>query len=133
MANDRTRQFLDRSPEEAAAFVKTLQAILRHVGASDANMEKVCALPVPSLRCRVEDQGSDTDSPFFSFYRQPMISGFQGELRCDVNVSVAKIGEDGQVEQEGTRCEVKNLNGVRFIAGAVGASFFSSFPLFRRL
>lgn len=71
-----------RSPEEAAAFVKTLQAILRHVGASDANMEK-------------------------------------GELRCDVNVSVAKIGEDGQVEQEGTRCEVKNLNGVRFIAGAV--------------
>ncbi|GAA5878411.1 hypothetical protein JCM3774_002829 [Rhodotorula dairenensis] len=71
-----------RSPEEAAAFVKTLQAILRHVGASGANMEK-------------------------------------GELRCDVNVSVAKINAHGQVEQEGTRCEVKNLNGVRFIAGAV--------------
>lgn len=32
---------LARSPEEAAAFVKTLQAILRHVGASGANMEKV--------------------------------------------------------------------------------------------
>lgn len=51
----------------------------------------------------------------------------QGELRCDVNVSVAKIGADGQVEQQGTRCEVKNLNGVRFIAGAVGASLHRSF------
>ena len=38
----------------------------------------------------------------------------QGELRCDVNVSVARIGADGQVEQEGTRCEVKKLNGVRW-------------------
>lgn len=29
------------TPEEAAAFVRSLQSILRHVGASDANMEKV--------------------------------------------------------------------------------------------
>ncbi|GAA5827905.1 hypothetical protein JCM3770_006890, partial [Rhodotorula araucariae] len=71
------------SPEEAAAFVKTLQAVLRHIGASGANMDK-------------------------------------GELRCDVNVSVARASPDGEEPQEqGTRCEVKNLNGVRFIASAI--------------
>lgn len=30
-----------RSAEEAAAFVRQLQAILRHIGASDANMDRV--------------------------------------------------------------------------------------------
>ncbi|KPV74046.1 uncharacterized protein RHOBADRAFT_54611 [Rhodotorula graminis WP1] len=70
------------SPEEAAAFVKTLQAVLRHVGASGANMDK-------------------------------------GELRCDVNVSVARVGAEGEDVERGTRCEVKNLNGVRFIASAI--------------
>ncbi|GAA5892373.1 hypothetical protein JCM8208_005805 [Rhodotorula glutinis] len=70
------------SPEEAATFVKTLQAVLRHVGASGANMDK-------------------------------------GELRCDVNVSVARVGAEGEDVERGTRCEVKNLNGVRFIASAI--------------
>lgn len=37
-------------------------------------------------------------------------------------MSVARVGPDGHVEQAGTRCEVKNLNGVRYIAGAVGES-----------
>ncbi|KAM0786694.1 hypothetical protein ACM66B_002138 [Microbotryomycetes sp. NB124-2] len=67
-----------RSSEEAAAFVRQLQAILRHVGASDANMDK-------------------------------------GELRCDVNVSVQRTGS----AENGTRCEIKNLNGVRFLAAAI--------------
>ncbi|SGY14797.1 BQ5605_C013g07105 [Microbotryum silenes-dioicae] len=66
-----------RSPEEAASFVRTLQSILRHVGASDANMDK-------------------------------------GELRCDVNVSVGPVKGP-----YGTRCEIKNLNGVRFLVGAI--------------
>lgn len=30
-----------RSPEEAGAYVKTLQAILRAIGSSDGNMEQV--------------------------------------------------------------------------------------------
>ena len=30
-----------RSPEEAGAYVRTLQAILRSVGSSDGNMEQV--------------------------------------------------------------------------------------------
>jgi len=32
---------LGRSAEEAASFVRTIQAILRHVGTSNANMDKV--------------------------------------------------------------------------------------------
>ncbi|KAM0750553.1 glutamyl-tRNA amidotransferase [Meredithblackwellia eburnea MCA 4105] len=70
-----------RTPEEAAAFVRSLQSILRHVGASDANMEK-------------------------------------GELRCDVNVSVNRSDGSGV---GGSRCEIKNLNGVRFLVGAINS------------
>ncbi|KAF8514854.1 Glutamyl-tRNA amidotransferase B subunit [Hysterangium stoloniferum] len=66
-----------RSPEEAAAYVKTLQALIRAVGSSDANME-------------------------------------QGSFRCDVNVSINRPGEPF-----GTRCEVKNLNSVKFLQTAI--------------
>ena len=40
----------------------------------------------------------------------------QGSLRCDVNVSVRKEGE-----VLGTRCEIKNLNSVRFVMQAIQA------------
>jgi aspartyl-tRNA(Asn)/glutamyl-tRNA(Gln) amidotransferase subunit B len=39
----------------------------------------------------------------------------KGNLRCDANVSVRKIG----VETLGTRCEIKNLNSMRNIARAI--------------
>ena len=39
----------------------------------------------------------------------------KGNLRCDANVSVKKVGE----EKLGTRCEIKNLNSMRNIARAV--------------
>lgn len=39
----------------------------------------------------------------------------EGSLRCDVNVSVHRIGEPW-----GVRCEVKNLNSIRFVTNAVG-------------
>lgn len=39
----------------------------------------------------------------------------KGNLRCDANVSVRKIGE----EKLGTRCEIKNLNSMRNIARAI--------------
>ncbi|KAI0271967.1 Glutamyl-tRNA amidotransferase B subunit [Russula aff. rugulosa BPL654] len=68
-----------RSPEEAGEYVRTLQAVLRSVAASDGNME-------------------------------------QGSLRCDVNVSVNR---QGQVP--GTRCEIKNLNSIRFMIVAIGS------------
>ncbi|KAF7299249.1 Glutamyl-tRNA(Gln) amidotransferase subunit B, mitochondrial [Mycena indigotica] len=66
-----------RSPEEAGMYVRTLQSILRAVGASDGNMET-------------------------------------GSLRCDVNVSINRAGEP-----LGTRCEIKNLNSVKFMQSAI--------------
>ena len=39
----------------------------------------------------------------------------QGSLRCDVNVSVRRPGEP-----LGTRCEIKNLNSIRFVQQAIG-------------
>ncbi|KAH9049680.1 Glutamyl-tRNA amidotransferase B subunit [Lactarius hengduanensis] len=68
-----------RSPEQAGEYVRTLQAVLRTIGASDGNME-------------------------------------QGSLRCDVNVSVNRPGQP-----PGTRCEIKNLNSVRFMIAAIGS------------
>ena len=66
------------SPEEAGAFLRKLQAILRRLGASDGDMEK-------------------------------------GSLRVDANVSVHRLGS-----AFGTRCEIKNLNSVRFMQAALG-------------
>ncbi len=39
----------------------------------------------------------------------------KGNLRCDANVSVRKVG----VDELGTRCEIKNLNSMRNIARAI--------------
>jgi aspartyl-tRNA(Asn)/glutamyl-tRNA(Gln) amidotransferase subunit B len=66
-----------RSPEEAAAYVTTLRAILRAIGSCDGNMQ-------------------------------------EGSLRADVNVSVRRPGAPF-----GTRCEIKNVNSIRFIAQAI--------------
>ncbi len=66
-----------RTPEDAAAYVKTLRALVRRLGACDGDMEK-------------------------------------GNLRADVNVSVRKPGAP-----LGTRCEIKNVNSMRFIQQAI--------------
>jgi len=66
-----------RSPEDAAAYVKTLRQLVRYLGTCDGDMEK-------------------------------------GNLRADVNVSVRKPG--GEL---GTRCEIKNVNSMRFIQQAI--------------
>ncbi|TVQ39427.1 MAG: Asp-tRNA(Asn)/Glu-tRNA(Gln) amidotransferase subunit GatB, partial [Geminicoccaceae bacterium] len=39
----------------------------------------------------------------------------EGSLRCDANVSVRKVGETGFR----TRCEIKNVNSMRFVARAI--------------
>jgi len=88
-----------RSPEEAGAYVRTLQAVLRSMGSSDGNMEQV-----------------NIDPPLQS--PSPLIH-LQGSLRCDVNVSVNKKGDP-----PGTRCEIKNLNSVRFMMAAISQYFF---------
>ena len=66
-----------RSPEDAAAYVKTLRALVRRLGTCDGDMEK-------------------------------------GNLRADVNVSVRRPGAP-----LGTRCEIKNVNSLRFIQQAI--------------
>ncbi len=66
-----------RSPEDAAAYVKTLRTLVRYIGTCDGDMEK-------------------------------------GNLRADVNVSVRRPGDP-----LGTRCEIKNVNSMRFIQQAI--------------
>ena len=39
----------------------------------------------------------------------------EGSMRCDANVSVRRVGD----EALGTRCEVKNVNSMRFVARAI--------------
>ncbi|THH30327.1 hypothetical protein EUX98_g3867 [Antrodiella citrinella] len=48
----------------------------------------------------------------------------QGSLRCDVNVSVHKPGQPF-----GTRCEIKNLNSVRFMMTAITSEVFRHIDL----
>ncbi len=38
----------------------------------------------------------------------------EGSMRCDVNVSVRKVGDP-----LGTRCEIKNVNSIRYVAAAI--------------
>ena len=77
-----------RSPEDAAAYVKTLRTLVRYIGTCDGDMEK-------------------------------------GNLRADVNVSVCRPGqyemfkEGGDFKHLGTRCEIKNVNSMRFIQQAI--------------
>lgn len=56
------------------------------------------------------------DPPVCGLHRQ-LTMHLQGELRCDVNVSVQRTAPGSP---RGTRCEVKNLNGVRFLQAAIG-------------
>jgi len=77
-----------RSPEDAAAYVKTMRMLVRYLGTCDGDMEK-------------------------------------GNLRADVNVSVCRPGayekfrETGSFSHLGTRCEIKNVNSMRFIQQAI--------------
>jgi aspartyl-tRNA(Asn)/glutamyl-tRNA(Gln) amidotransferase subunit B len=77
-----------RSPEDAAAYVKTLRMLVRYLGTCDGDMEK-------------------------------------GNLRADVNVSVCRPGQyeqfraTGDFSHLGTRCEIKNVNSMRYIQQAI--------------
>ncbi|MBW7911268.1 MAG: Asp-tRNA(Asn)/Glu-tRNA(Gln) amidotransferase subunit GatB [Alphaproteobacteria bacterium] len=66
-----------RTPEEAAAYVTKIRAIVRYLDTCDGNMD-------------------------------------EGSMRCDVNVSVRRPGA-----AFGTRCEIKNVNSVRFVQQAI--------------
>ena len=66
-----------RSPDEAAAYLTKMRAILRTIGTCDGEMQ-------------------------------------EGSMRADVNVSVRKAGDPF-----GTRCEIKNVNSIRFVRQAI--------------
>ena len=78
-----------RGPAEAAEYVRKLRQILRYLGTCDGNMQ-------------------------------------EGSMRADVNVSVCKAGtyemfraSDNDFSILGTRCEIKNMNSMRFIQAAI--------------
>lgn len=80
-----------RSPEEAAAYVAKIRQIVQYLGTSDGNMQN-------------------------------------GNLRADVNVSVCRPGDyekfranNDNFDYLGTRCELKNMNSMRFIQAAITA------------
>ncbi|TBU33054.1 Glutamyl-tRNA amidotransferase B subunit [Dichomitus squalens] len=51
----------------------------------------------------------------------------QGSFRCDVNVSVNRVGDP-----PGTRCEIKNLNSVKFMMVAITCEAFRQIALLER-
>jgi aspartyl-tRNA(Asn)/glutamyl-tRNA(Gln) amidotransferase subunit B len=78
-----------RSPEEAAAYIAKIRQIVQYLGTSDGNMQN-------------------------------------GNLRADVNVSVCRAGDYEKFRENGddfsylgTRCELKNMNSMRFIPAAI--------------
>lgn len=78
-----------RGPEEAAAYMAKLRQILRYLGTCDGNMQN-------------------------------------GSMRADVNVSVCRPGDYEKFRANGddfgflgTRCEIKNMNSMRFIQAAI--------------
>ncbi len=73
-----------RSPQEAKAFLQELQALLRAIQASDADMEK-------------------------------------GYMRCDANISLLPIDEEGHALQPefNPKVEIKNMNSFRSVERAL--------------
>lgn len=73
-----------RSPQEAKAFLQELQALLRAIHASDADMEK-------------------------------------GYMRCDANISLLPIDEEGHALQPefNPKVEIKNMNSFRSVERAI--------------
>jgi len=78
-----------RGPEEAAEYLRKLRQLLRYLGTCDGNMQ-------------------------------------EGSMRADVNVSVCRPGDyeafregGDDFSKLGTRCELKNMNSMRFIQQAI--------------
>ena len=98
---DFVQRVLFRSPEEMGEYVRTLEAMLRAVGASDGSMELVST----------------------SSTRPPSDDVSQGSLRCDVNVSVNK-----HAHTPGMRFEISNPNNVEFMMVSISTSLLTPVP-----
>ena len=115
-----------RGPEEAAEYVRKLRQILRYLGACDGNMQEgSLRADVNVSVCRPGDYARYRESGDFSHLGTCDGNMQNGNLRADVNVSVCRPGqyEKYQATQDfshlGTRCEIKNMNSMRFMTQAI--------------
>ena len=85
------------SAEEAVAFARALQQILRYVGASEANMDK------GQMRIEANISVSKDPNKFGTKCEVKNINSFasvEGAIRCEVERHIALIEEGGAVVQE---------------------------------
>lgn len=83
-----------------------------------------CGVPLAEIVTRPDMTGGEETMAFVRELRRRLLfAGVsdckmnEGSLRCDVNVSVRKVGE----KSLGNRCEIKNINSIAFIGRAVDA------------
>jgi aspartyl-tRNA(Asn)/glutamyl-tRNA(Gln) amidotransferase subunit B len=91
-----------RSPEEAGAYLRALQAILRYVGASHADLEKGhfrCDANV-SLRRPGGPLGTRTETKNLNSFR-----AVEGAVRAEIRRQGELLGEGGRVRQATLRFE----------------------------
>lgn len=81
-----------------------------------------CGVPLIEIVTRPDIIGADEAMAFVNELRRTLLfmgvsdcKMNEGSLRCDVNVSVRKVGEKAL----GNRCEIKNVNSVNFIGRAI--------------
>jgi aspartyl-tRNA(Asn)/glutamyl-tRNA(Gln) amidotransferase subunit B len=115
-----------RGPEEAAAYVGKQRQIMRYLGTCDGNMQ--------NGNLRADVNVSVCLPGQYEKYRETGDFGHlgtcdgnmqNGNLRADVNVSICRPGayekymETQDFSHLGTRCEIKNMNSMRFIQAAI--------------
>ncbi|KAF8760121.1 Glutamyl-tRNA(Gln) amidotransferase subunit A, mitochondrial [Rhizoctonia solani] len=66
-----------RSPEEAAAYVRSLQALLRAVGSSDGNME------LGSMRCDVNISLNRPGEPLFEWFELCLLAEIESDAEIE--------------------------------------------------
>ncbi|KAG8865143.1 hypothetical protein FRB96_000032 [Tulasnella sp. 330] len=88
-----------RTPEEAVAYIRTLQALLRSVGASDGNMEQ------GSLRCDVNVSVNKAGEPWGTRCEIKNLNStksVQAAIACEVDRQI-KLLQSGSVVSQETR------------------------------
>jgi aspartyl-tRNA(Asn)/glutamyl-tRNA(Gln) amidotransferase subunit B len=94
-----------RSAEEAGAYLRALQAILRYVAASDADLEKGhfrCDANV-SLRRPGEPLGTRTETKNLNSFR-----AVEGAVRSEIRRQSALLAEGGRVQQATLRFDLES-------------------------
>ncbi|MCQ2456069.1 MAG: Asp-tRNA(Asn)/Glu-tRNA(Gln) amidotransferase subunit GatB [Clostridia bacterium] len=97
---------------------------LFHEGNATVIDHNRCGVPLIEIVTKPDMTGADETMAFVEALRRELLfAGIsdcrmnEGSLRCDVNVSVRPVGE----KSLGERCEIKNVNSIKFIGRAVDA------------